>query len=322
MRPPLRVIAVGPLPPPPGGVASSLQSLVDATEPRDDIEVTVIRWKQMWKLLLMRPDVLHLHFSKPVKRLMGTLLGKIVGAKVAHTVHSNNFDFSSRANRLAARLAEGMILLNTDIMQRFRDSDVANCVMMTPILALEDQKLTDAFDADLEEFLNRQSNKICVVYTHDKREVDGYDIYGINFVVDLLPRLNELGWSVIFLDPFAFYTRDAVIPEGCTNAFLQSSHVDFNRLLVRSDAYLRPTATDGNSVAVLEALAAGVPVIASDIVPRPDGVQLFCFRDCASFLEQLTAENTVQANTPKLTSAQEYVDFLHDLWGKSGEAAQ
>lgn len=311
---PIRVVAVGPLPPPPGGVASSLQSLVDATEQRNDIEVTVIRWKQMWRLILMRPDVLHLHFSMPIKRLMGTLLGRLLGAKVAHTVHSNNFSFSSWANRLAARLAQGMILLNTDIMQRFRDHKVANCVMMTPILALEKPKLTDAFDPNLEEFLNQQSNKIGVVYTHDKREVEGYDIYGVNFVSDLLPRLNDLGWSVIFLDPFAFYTRDEVIPAECTNAFLQSSHVDFNRLLARSDAYLRPTATDGNSVAVLEALAAGVPVIASDVVPRPDGAKLFKFRDSTDFLAKLSADHIAPSNTPKLTSANDYVDFLHSLW--------
>lgn len=310
---PLCVVAVGPLPPPPGGVASSLQSLLDATAPRKDIEIIVIRWTEMWKLFRIRPDVLHLHFSKPIKRLIGTLLGKLVGAKVAHTIHSNNFEFSSWTNRLAVRLAQGVVVLNTDILQRFRDKNVKNCVLMTPIFAQEVRKEFGALNPDLADFLALQNNKICVVYTHDKREINGYDIYGINFVVDLLPRLDELGWSVVILDPFSFYTHDEVIPNRCTNAFLQSSHVDFNLLLTYADAYLRPTATDGNSVAVLEALAAGVRVVASDIVPRPGGVQLYRFRDRQSFLDQLTIENIARANTPELTNVEQYIAFLHDL---------
>jgi glycosyltransferase involved in cell wall biosynthesis len=36
--------------------------------------------------------------------------------------------------------------------------------------------------------------------------------------------------------------------------------------------YLRPTRTDGDAVSVREALAAGVAVIASDVVTRPAGV--------------------------------------------------
>jgi glycogen synthase len=36
--------------------------------------------------------------------------------------------------------------------------------------------------------------------------------------------------------------------------------------------YLRPTLTDGDAVSVREAIAAGVPVLASDVVARPEGV--------------------------------------------------
>ncbi|HRU61231.1 MAG TPA: glycosyltransferase, partial [Bacteroidia bacterium] len=39
--------------------------------------------------------------------------------------------------------------------------------------------------------------------------------------------------------------------------------------------YVRPTRSDGDALAVREALAAGVPVIASDVAPRPTGVTIF-----------------------------------------------
>ncbi len=42
--------------------------------------------------------------------------------------------------------------------------------------------------------------------------------------------------------------------------------------LNRAALYLRPTLTDGDAVSIREALAGGVPVLASDVVVRPSGV--------------------------------------------------
>jgi glycosyltransferase involved in cell wall biosynthesis len=45
-------------------------------------------------------------------------------------------------------------------------------------------------------------------------------------------------------------------------------------VLLRSAVFLRPTAWDGDSVIVREALAAGARVVATDTAPRPVGVEL------------------------------------------------
>ena len=45
------------------------------------------------------------------------------------------------------------------------------------------------------------------------------------------------------------------------------------------DLFLRPTNSDGDSVSVRESLSLGVPVIASDAAPRPNGTILFRSRD-------------------------------------------
>ena len=52
--------------------------------------------------------------------------------------------------------------------------------------------------------------------------------------------------------------------------------------LARSSVLLRPTNTDGDAVSVREALWLGVPVIASDVVERPAGTELFRTRDAES----------------------------------------
>jgi hypothetical protein len=54
-------------------------------------------------------------------------------------------------------------------------------------------------------------------------------------------------------------------------------------LLAKSTVYLRPTTTDGDSLAVREALSFGVPVVASDSAFRPPGTILFRSRDDEHF---------------------------------------
>ncbi len=43
----------------------------------------------------------------------------------------------------------------------------------------------------------------------------------------------------------------------------------------RVHAFLRLTSTDGDSISIREAIHFGCPVLASDVVPRPDGVKLY-----------------------------------------------
>lgn len=53
-------------------------------------------------------------------------------------------------------------------------------------------------------------------------------------------------------------------------------------LIARSDVFLRPTTHDGDSISVREALALGVPCVASDVCERPEGTRLFQAGDAAS----------------------------------------
>jgi glycosyltransferase involved in cell wall biosynthesis len=53
-----------------------------------------------------------------------------------------------------------------------------------------------------------------------------------------------------------------------------SSPDEVHQVLCRAGVFLRPTAWDGDSVVVREALAAGARVVATDTAPRPVGVEL------------------------------------------------
>ena len=62
---------------------------------------------------------------------------------------------------------------------------------------------------------------------------------------------------------------------------------DFTALLARSDAFLRCTLVDGDSMSVREALSLGVPAVASDTPYRPEGTVLFRKGDARDMAERL-----------------------------------
>ena len=59
-----------------------------------------------------------------------------------------------------------------------------------------------------------------------------------------------------------------------------------NVLWKNVDVYIRPTSTDGDSVAVREVLAQGTKVVASDVCLRPDGVLTYKFADSKDFMNK------------------------------------
>ena len=83
-------------------------------------------------------------------------------------------------------------------------------------------------------------------------------------------------------------------------------HEQFAAILSCADVFVRPSYADGDAVSVREALALGIPVVASDTDSRPDGVILFrrgdvdeLCRKVASALERGRAtENTPPAAEP------------------------
>jgi len=65
------------------------------------------------------------------------------------------------------------------------------------------------------------------------------------------------------------------------------SHDEFLTLLTRCSAYLRSPACDGVAASVLEALALGVPVVASENGRRPRGVITYREQDAADMCAKM-----------------------------------
>jgi glycosyltransferase involved in cell wall biosynthesis len=127
----------------------------------------------------------------------------------------------------------------------------------------------------------------------------GRDLYGLDMLIELLSRLvHERGLDVglVLLLPGAGEAgappalqeqiHAARLERHC--ALVTEPLAESSSLWRAADLVVRATNTDGNSLTVLEALAVGTPVVASDCVERPAGTVLFRTRDQADLETRVT----------------------------------
>ena len=105
------------------------------------------------------------------------------------------------------------------------------------------------------------------------------------------------------------------------------SHGTALAVMKASDLFVRPTLADGDSVSVREALAVGVPCVASDAAVRPSGVSTFRSGDALDLARALqgphgSAGETVQPDAGEWLMA-EYEKFAKEpRWSFRGTLAR
>jgi glycosyltransferase involved in cell wall biosynthesis len=143
--------------------------------------------------------------------------------------------------------------------------------------------------APIRDFVAAHSPVLSSYAWQLSRDAQGVDVYGFDLCIELVRALRGEfpGMGLVLrmsnvADPA--YLRDL---EGRVAAHGLADQVLFtttplaaaHRLWQASDVYLRTTNTDGDAVALREALDLRVPVVASDASMRPPGTVLFRTRD-------------------------------------------
>src|SRR5665648_48665 len=144
----------------------------------------------------------------------------------------------------------------------------------------------------LTDFCTRKT-PVLSVYACATNLYKGIDLYGIDLSLALIAKLknkyNSIGLVICIpgrkdksiLDQ---YNKFIEINHLQNHVFFQFNEIaDCSSLWSLSNIYFRPTNTDGDSVAVREALDASCVSLASDCVIRPAGCVLFSDRDINDF---------------------------------------
>lgn len=113
----------------------------------------------------------------------------------------------------------------------------------------------------------------------------GVDLYGIDMAVDLVERLRKrypqigLVWFMLktvgYDANYGKQLREKVRKCNLEEQFFFCDPIEsFCSMFSIVDLFIRPTAMDGDAISLREALACGIPAVASDAIKRPEGVEL------------------------------------------------
>jgi glycosyltransferase involved in cell wall biosynthesis len=299
----LRVLLLGPLPPPVGGVSMHVRRLRDrlastgaAVEVADD-GARSAAWMPgwlAWRLLRHRRHtgaLVHVQSGNWRTRALAAWLGARLGLPTVVTLHSFRALDNPRTQRLARltlRHAAALVAVNGEIRGRCLEygADPARILVQHAYLdPAEDAP--PALPEPLESFIAARS-PLLTASAFRLRFHQGLDLYGLDLLIELMAGLRkslpEAG--LLFLLPEAGLPehlaacRRRITELGLKDRFLiWTEALAQTAVLPRADLLLRPTTTDGDSLSLREALFLGCRVLASDAVARPAGVALFRSRE-------------------------------------------
>jgi glycosyltransferase involved in cell wall biosynthesis len=343
----MRVVEIGPYPPPHGGVQTNLVDIrnylrkqgcsceaINITRHRradaDGVYYPANALELLRLLLRLRYDVLHLHIGGD---LSGRLLALSVvccampRSKAVLSFHSGGYP-SSPAGKTAGprtirgwvmRRFDGVIAVNREIADLFGKFGVsaARVRLIPPYSVLppgEDAALPDG----LARFFDERRPRLVTVGLLEPE----YDLpLQIDVMADVLQRHPNAGLAILGSGSLEDMLRARIAAKPYRERILLCGDVAHEATLcaiARSDVVLRTTLYDGDSVSVREALAFGVPVIATDNGMRPSGAHLIPAQEPAKLLAAIEA--ALVAGRPRPAASGEenleaVVRFYYELEG-------
>ena len=263
------LVVWGRRPPPLGGVTRCVEALVAALS-RQSVDHVVVDWRERAALLtvLTERKAVHVHNVSSVLRLLFVVAARFVSG--AHTVvyfHSGTLFAQIRSPLRRAIAVVGFSLVH--------ETWATNAALATLIDSLggRSTKVVSPFSsagANGGEVRGADEDIVFLVGF-------GQELYGLDTVLKLMrdQRLSAFSWTLI---AYGDEKSSAATAERALQAGMQvRTNLDAQQVraeLMRHGVLLRPTSADGDAMVVREALDLGLRVIASDIVPRPAGVEL------------------------------------------------
>ncbi len=351
----MRIVQVGVYPPPFGGVSVHLQRLHDHLRrqgrdsllldlsgiPKASTGVRSVSWPvaRSW---LRRAERSIVHFHNFAPHLAATFHRAARRHVVVLSLHDERFaDEIRRSGTVRSRLARFHVRRLACVVVNNRSSEsrarrllgrraeirlIPEFIPPLALPALADPGLLE---------LRRRHRFLVASAAASIPFRAGAELYGLDLLVGAVGRLvRERGLDVALalLLPTVGDEGDlAGLRERC-RALAIADRVrlvteplpEAGSLWREADVTVRATTSDGNSLAVLEALSLGVPVVASDCVERPEGAELFRTRDGADLARRL---ESVLTDLPRFRarvravshpgSARAFLELYDGLAGRS-----
>ena len=339
-----QVAIIGIYPPPIGGVSIHIKRLkrmleeedvarvvydtmYDATKECDLPDVVPLRSFKTWlfkHFFDAKVSIIHYHGSS-WKQRVALLLLKLRRKKIIFTFHSfrDEIDLWGPLRRLLVRFVltfgDFFIAVSPEIRDKLVKFGAASSKTSVIPAFIPPKSNEDDFEIIPDyvwQFIQEHS-PIIVANAFRLSFYKGQDLYGLDLCVELCVALKEdfpnvgFVFSLPDIGELQYFTlmQKVIDEKGVLDNFLFTyEEMEFYPILSKSDLFVRPTNTDGDSVSIREALHLGIPVVASDVVERPAGVVLFKTRDLDSFVH--TARESLWESQRKTSTEAVLINWL------------
>lgn len=306
------IVVVGPWPPPTGGISAHLfrfaRLLEHAGVPFRIYSTTssfarernvvplkdLLKFSEMRWILCSRPAVI-IHNSDVRGMILCAVL-KVVGLRSAQYIH-NGRKLPRAGEPTVRRLLWSILAPLIDQLFVVSEEIEKGIAALAP---RANTALLPAFippDRDEVESVNvpsifMQDRVIKTIGWSGLSQGAQAEFYDFPFILEVLKQLLSDGHKVrLFVaDPWPVDVRELVngkFSELGPHIVYVPPEIPFSSVMSALDLYVRTTKSDGDSIAVREALFMGVSVVASDVCSRPTGCSLYSAGDVRSCVNEV-----------------------------------
>ena len=305
-----KILLVGSYPPPLGGISVHIYRLYHNLK-KDDYEVDIfdtskgskIKGEFALKLLIHltknKTEILHLHLTSNKYFITILLLHKVFKFELFFTIHNSRFFYQQSAiakfirKQFIAQL-DFLIVVGNHILEELKlinismpERVIVKNAFIPPILD-DEEKIRQSYPPELKSFLSEHS-PILLSNAYKLVFHNNIDLYGIDMCIELTKKLKNNFPRVGFLFALANanikgeyfqYLQNKISELKIEDNFLfMLDQKEIWPLFKIINLNIRATVTDGDAISIREALFFNCPVLASDVVKRPEQCQLFKNRD-------------------------------------------
>ena len=311
-----RLLFIGPAPQNIGGISihiRRLTGLIKKDYEVDYVDEGHVRYDGFFNLRsgnvlrylskVLRADIIHLHSGTWQLRTIHILICKVLLRKrVIVTIHRDpNIEPHTGLTKRLLKQCDCAILVNMEGYQAMQCESNCKYVLLPAFLPpdmdseapLPEELFNWIYDARKNEGSYIMCSNAWNLVMHS-----GEDLYGLDMCIEAMINLRgeqEKKFNLVFVvasntgqqERMTSYKK-LIAENGLDRRVLiWEKPASFVRLLQLCDLVLRTTNTDGDAVSIREALYFGKPVLASDVVRRPEGAELFKTRDMEDLTEQI-----------------------------------
>lgn len=312
-----KITIIGPYPPPYGGISVHIKRMKEYllkskvnfiifSENKIDCENNNLKYNKgykhfIFKIPFLNSDIIHFHTSSyEVMSLF--FLFKMFKKKIILTFHVNKVFFLKDCSNFYKKFliynykkVDRIICVNSHVMDELVNYGVDKSkisIIPAYVNPIEDENDFKRIPQDVWNFIN--NSKFLISANGWIRLYNKEDLYGIDMLIELVSKLKGNGYEInLFIALLGSELQDEEMKvyygelknkiksyDISRNIFiLEVKDTEFYPILKNSKLLIRPTNTDGDAVSIREALYYKIPVIASDVVNRPEGTILFKTRN-------------------------------------------